>query len=82
MDEDQVQIEDRGNDSEDNYEEEFEDNVVSPQAEKIEKIKKLVENYDIDESKPDDQMDESEKDEDEDEYEEDNYDEDDFEQDQ
>ena len=83
MEEDQVQIEDRGNDSEDNYEEEFEDNVVSPQAEKIEKIKKLVENYDIDESKPDDQIDESEKeDEDEDEYEEDNYDEDDFEQDQ
>ena len=30
MEEDQVQIEDRGNDSEDNYEEEFEDNVVSP----------------------------------------------------
>ena len=79
MDDDQVKFKEKGNDSDDNYEEEFEDNVVSPQADKIEKIKKLVENYDIDESKPDDQMDESEQeDEDEDEYEEDNY-EDDFE---
>ena len=68
-------------DSDDNYEEEFDDDIriVSPQAEQVEKIRELADNYAIEESKNDDDdaMD-MESDRDEDEYEDDNYEEDAF----
>lgn len=57
--------------SEDVYEDEFE-NVASPKAEEIDKIKRLAENYAIDASKEEDGMN-NESDEDEDNYEEDDF---------
>lgn len=39
------------NESDENYEDEFEENVASPPADQINKLKKLAENYEVEISK-------------------------------